>query len=88
MDITFDPAKDSANQTKHGLSLAFGEVVIADAVGVVEDDRNAYGEIRPKAYTLIGGSWIVCTYTMRGGVYHIISVHRVREKEAQKWLSR
>ena len=42
MDITFDPAKDSVNQTKHGLSLAFDEVVIADAVGVVEDDRNAW----------------------------------------------
>lgn len=31
MDIEFDPDKDAANFDKHGVSLAFGAEVLADA---------------------------------------------------------
>ena len=37
----FDPKKDAINQKKHGLSLAFGEKVIADGRGL----GNANGVI-------------------------------------------
>jgi hypothetical protein len=42
-EITFDPAKDAANICTRGISLAFGAVVIANAIGQVEDNRFDYG---------------------------------------------
>ena len=88
VEISYDPAKNARNIRERGIPLAYGAVVIVNAVGIVEDDRIDYSEIRLKAYAEIDGSWMVCTYTMRGDVFHIVSVHRVREKEARKWLGR
>ena len=88
MDIEFDPAKDAANIARRGISLAFGAVVIAKNAGVVEDRRRDYGEVRMLAFAEVRGVWFACAYTMRGEVYRIISVHRVREREVAKWLAR
>jgi uncharacterized DUF497 family protein len=88
VDISFDPVKDAANIRKHGISLAFGAVVLAGAIGEIEDARHVYGEARMKAFAEIDGRWFGCAFTMRGGVAQIITVHRMRRKEVMKWLSR
>ncbi len=52
----------------------------------MEDARRDYGETRIKAFGLVEGVLFACIYTMRGEVFRILSVHRVREKEARRWL--
>jgi uncharacterized DUF497 family protein len=45
MKIEFDPHKDELNREKHGVSLAFGEYVLADPnLAVSLDLRFEYGE--------------------------------------------
>ena len=46
MRIEFDPAKDSANQTKHGVSLALAGELDWEAALVWVDDRFEYAELR------------------------------------------
>ena len=54
MAIAFDPAKNTANIAKHGVSLADFEGF--DTVPlVIEDDRSDYGEQRFQAFGTIGG---------------------------------
>jgi len=86
MKVEFDLDKDAENVRQRGLPLAFGAVVLSNAIGVVEDTRNQYGETRMKAFAQVHGLWFARTYTMRGDVTRILSVHRVREQEARRWL--
>ena len=46
MKIEFDPAKDSRNRKKHGLSLEFAEELDWDAMVMEPDDSQDYGEER------------------------------------------
>jgi uncharacterized protein len=86
MEIDFDPAKDADNVRLRGISLAFGANVLANAFGQIEDTRKDYGETRMKAFGQVAGRWFECVYTVRNAVAHVISVHRVREKEVMRWL--
>lgn len=44
--IEFDPAKDSANRAKHGVSLAIATGFDWETALEREDDRFDYGEVR------------------------------------------
>ena len=44
--VEFDPAKDSVNRAKHGVSLQDAERFDWDTAIVIEDDRFDYGEAR------------------------------------------
>ena len=88
VEIRFDPAKYERNIRERGIPLASGALVLANRVGEVEDTRHAYKETRMKAFGQIDGRWFECVYTMRGDVAHIISVHRVRQKEVMRWLAK
>ena len=46
MRIELDPAKDTANQTKHGLSLSIARELDWEAALVWVDDRVDYRETR------------------------------------------
>lgn len=46
MHIEFDPAKDLANQDKHGVSLAMAAELDWEAALVWVDERIEYGEAR------------------------------------------
>ncbi|OXE36161.1 MAG: hypothetical protein CGW95_09440 [Phenylobacterium zucineum] len=54
MELEFNPAKDSANVVKHGVSLQAAEGFDWDSALVVEDDRFDYGEMRFYAVGYIG----------------------------------
>ena len=88
VEIEFDPEKDARNLRCHGLPSSFGTVVLAHRIGEVEDERRDYGEARVKAFGLVEDVLFACTYTMRGGLFRILSVHRVRPKEAKRWLEK
>ena len=84
--IGFDSEEDAESVRRRGVSLAFGAVASAYRVGEVEDARRDYGETRMEAFGLVEGVLFACTFTMRGGAHRILSVHRVREREAERWL--
>lgn len=86
VQIEFDPGNDAESIRRRGISLAFGAVVLAHRIGEAEDARRDYGETRMKAFGLVEGVLFACTYTVRGEAHRIFSVHRVREKEAKRWL--
>jgi uncharacterized DUF497 family protein len=59
MYIEFDPVKDVANQTKHGVSLSVAGELDWEAALLWIDDRFEYGEMRmialaPKTEIQIG----------------------------------
>jgi uncharacterized protein len=88
METSFDLAKDTANIQERGIPLAFGAVILARAVGEIEDTRKDYGEVRQRAFAEIEGKWFQCVYTLRGNVRPIITVHRINEKRVKRWLGR
>ena len=54
MQITFDPAKDTANIVKHGVSLTFAVKVMADPNRVeILDLRFDYGENRRAVFGMV-----------------------------------
>jgi len=85
MEIAFDPAKDEANVAKHGISLRrSGELEI---LAFVEDDRNAYGEIRYRAWGLLDGQYHCLAFTYRDGRVRAISLRRAHKKEIDRYVS-
>ena len=82
---TFDPAKDLANQAKHGLSLA--DAVEFDLAGalVERDDRKDYGEVRYRAFGRIAKQGYCLVFTYTGSAIRIISFRRAHEKEMRRY---
>lgn len=84
MDHEFDPAKDEANFTAHGLRLSdFAGFDIEPAV--VEDERVDYGEARFRAYGRIDGKGHCLVYTEREAGPRLISFRRAHEKEMRRY---
>jgi uncharacterized DUF497 family protein len=79
LEVSFDPAKDAANIQERGIAPAFGAVILARAVGELQDTRQDYGEVRQRAFAEVEGKWFQCVYTLRGEVRHITTVHRIDE---------
>lgn len=83
MRIGFDPAKDEANQTKHGVSLSLAGDIDWDAALVWVDERFEYGETRmialvPKTEILY---YVACVD--RGSERRIVSLHRANRREVK-----
>ena len=85
MDIEFDSEKDEINRLKHGVPLALGAEVLMNRVGQIGDDRWDYGEPRFNAFGLVNGRLFVCTYTMRGQTYRLMSVRKASKQEQRTW---
>ena len=86
MRISFDPEKDADNLEKHGVSLAFGAEVLADANRVdALDVRFDYGEERFVAYGTVEGRVWVCVFSLRGEIHRLISVRKANERETRRY---
>jgi len=85
MDIEFDSEKDEINRLKHGVPLALDAEVLMNRIGQIGDDRRDYGEVRFNAFGLVNGRLFVCTYTMRGQTYRLISVRKASKQEQCIW---
>jgi uncharacterized protein len=69
------------------VSLALGAVVLENCIGSVVDNRKDYGEIRINAFGPVDHRLFVCTYTMRGETYRLISVRsKASRQEQNTWL--
>jgi len=86
MRIEFDPAKDVANQTKHGMSLSVAGELDWEAALVWMDDRFEYGETRmialaPKTQTLY-----YVAFVNRGEARRVISLRRANRREVKHYV--
>ena len=86
MRIEFDPAKDAANQIKHGVSLAMAGELDWEAALVWIDVRFEYNETRmialaPKTETLY-----YVAFVDRGKVRRIISLRRANRREVKHYV--
>ena len=85
VSYTYDPAKDAANRAKHGVSLALGPAVIANAAHIAEDTRADYGERRFVAFGYVEERLYVVIYTPRRMGNRIISVRRANTREQKRY---
>lgn len=84
MIIEYDPAKEEANRQKHGISLERARDI--DILALLEDDRNAYGEIRYRAWGLIDDQPHCLAFTYRDGHVRAISLRRAHRKEIERYV--
>ena len=86
MLIDFDPAKDEANRSKHGVSLAFGARVFEDADHVVLPSlRPIDGEDRYKVVGMVDDRLWTAVHVRRGETIRMISVRRSNSDEQRDY---
>ncbi len=86
MQIDFDPAKDSANEKKHGVSLALAKELDWDAALVWIDDRFENDEWRMIALAPKTGILYYVAFVDRGEVRRIISLRRANRREVNHYV--
>jgi uncharacterized DUF497 family protein len=86
MEITYDPNKDTANQQKHGVSLAAAAQIEWDTALERLDDRNDYGEERYTTLGAIGNRLYCVVYVDREERRRIISLRKANKREVTKYV--
>ena len=86
MRIEFDPAKDAANQTKHGVSLSMAGELDWEAALVWVDDRVMYNEMRMIALAPKTGILYYVAFVDRGEVRRVISLRRANRREVKHYV--
>lgn len=86
MENRFDPAKDVANQAKHGVSLTFGDRIFEDEDHVIlptvrlEDEEDRF-----KAVGLVEGKLFTGVFVWRDDLPRFISVRRSNRGEERSY---
>ncbi len=86
MRIEFDPAKDTANQLKHGVSLAMAGELDWEAALVWIDVRFEYNETRMIALAPKTEILYYVAFVDRGKVRRIISLRRANRREVKHYV--
>ncbi|MDV6346796.1 BrnT family toxin [Nitrosomonas sp. Is35] len=85
--ITFDPAKDAVNITKHGVSMALASELDWESAQLWQDTRMEYGEVRIIALALIETRLFYVVFTDRGDYRRIISLRKANAREIKRYVS-
>ena len=86
MHIEFDPAKDTANQTKHGVSLSLAGELDWEAALVWVDGRFEYNETRVVALAPKTEILYYVALVDRGEIRRIISLRRANRREVKHYV--
>ena len=86
MRIEFDPAKDEANQAKHGVSLALAAELDWEAALVWFDARFEYEELRMIALAPKTEILYYVAFVDRGQARRIISLRRANRREVKHYV--
>jgi uncharacterized DUF497 family protein len=86
MNFEFDPAKDAANHTKHGVSLSLAAELAWESALVWVDDRFDYGESRMVALAPIAETLYYVAFVDRTEARRIISVRRANRREVKYYV--
>jgi len=87
MQITFDEAKDIANQSKHGSPLSDAAKLEWVNAVIWQDTRRDYGEARMIALAVIGERVYCVVYVIRNEVRRIISLRKANYKEVVNYAN-
>lgn len=85
MLFVWDEAKRETNLTKHGVDFLDAVEVLADTPLLREDARRDYGEQRCVALGEYRGRVLVVVFTLREGVFRIISARRANARERRRY---
>jgi uncharacterized DUF497 family protein len=86
VQIEFDPAKDAANQTKHGESLSTAGELDWEAALVRVDERFEYGETRMIALAPKTEILYYVAFVDRGELRRVISLRRANRREVKHYV--
>ncbi len=86
MEIEFDPAKDVANRSKHGVSLALASELDWDAALVWIDEHYDYNEMRMIALAPKTNTLYYVAFIEHDDVYRIISLRCATLREVQHYV--
>ena len=86
MRIEFDPAKDAANQAKHGVSLSLAVELDWEAALVWVDIRFEYEESRMIALAPKIEILYYVAFVERGAARRIISLRRANRREVSHYV--
>jgi len=86
MLIAFDPAKDAANQEKHGLPLIDAAFLEWEAAIVWQDVRFDYAETRMCALGYIGERLYFVAFVDREQVRRVISFRKANQREFNDYV--
>lgn len=83
--LEYDPMKEQLNVSNHGISL--GKFVKLDwaSASILPDDRRSYGEARYIAVAELQNILHVTFFTLRGGVFRVISLRRANKRETRRY---
>lgn len=86
MLMEFDPAKDTANVAKHGISLAFGARIFDDADHTFTPTiREGDEEERFKVIGIVDGKLYTAIHVWRGNAVRFVSVRRSNAGEQRDY---
>lgn len=86
MSDRFDSGKDAANRSKHGLSLAFGELIFGDDNHlIIPSIREIDGEERFKVVGQVDGKLFTGVFVWRDDLPRFISVRRSNKGEQKAY---
>lgn len=85
MEVTFAPAKDAANQVKHGVTLARSADIEWDTAVTWPDLRRNYGEARQCGIGYIGLRLHFVVFVDRAGRRRVISLRKANRREVNRY---
>ncbi len=85
MEITYDPAKDKINITKHGVSLGSAAEFEWDEAVIWPDQRHEYGECREIGIGYIGNRLFNIVFVNRDAERRIISLRKANPREVKRY---
>jgi uncharacterized protein len=84
-EIAFDPAKDTINRSKHGVSLNETARLDWNRILAKLDTRTDYGELRQIGYGPIGRRLYCVVFVDRGDTLRIISLRKANNREIDRY---
>lgn len=85
MKVAFDPAKDTTNQAKHGVSLALAAEMEWGTAVTWPDIRRDYGEPRECGLGYIGLRLYAVVFVDRAEGRRIVSLRKANRREVNRY---
>ncbi|SFV51345.1 COGs COG2929 [hydrothermal vent metagenome] len=85
MKFEYDEKKSNINKEKHGIDFVEAQKLWQNEDALIVPANVVDGEIRYALISFYKGKCFVAIYTLRDGLYRIISVRRCRKNEERSY---
>ena len=86
MEFEWDSVKNQCNIEKHGIDFTDAVRIFERPTLTVVDNRRNYGEKRIAAMGTVEDVILYVVYTVRDGIWRIISARRANRRERKKYF--